>query len=942
MTFRSSAAFLPVFLLIGLASSAWGQQVSSSCGAPPAIFQTSLPNIFSEEQEQWLGEAMSDHTDSEYRPIKDARLNAYLGTIGARLLAVLPPTKIQFHFAVVESSEINGFSLAGGRVYLTRKLVSSARDEDEIAGVIAHEMGHILTHQFAIETTADMKRLLDVTSVSDRADVYAKYQRLVDARLHQKHQTDTDTDDKQDQADRVAVYASAAAGYRPQAYAEFWDRSFFVGGKTGNKLSDFFGSTKPPEKRLKKIRVLIAELPHRCGAGAGVAMGAGMGSSAEFRKWQQQVLEDQSSVAATPAAAGNDVAAPEEAKTSDELQLSPPLRLDIDRLRFSRDGKYVLAQDESSIFVLSREPFKSMFRIEAERALPADFTPDSTEVAFATAGLHVEKWNIAQQKLVVAHEVVAERNCLQTLLAPDARTIACVAQQDDGELSFLLLDVDTSQVIFEKKSWFVPNFNFALSAFLRKMMNDTNDVLTTSFSADGNILLFGPGSDRLAFDLRTRTQIKIQGPLKSYDYPNSYCFLGSDRIVAVNLMSPLNSGVFSFPDGKRLQQLKLDFPYMHSTTAGDLVITTEPKDNGVALADTIAGKYLIFSKSPAVDMQGGSFVDENPDGSIGLVKLRADAKDVRGRALLPLSPLAPASSVSLSPDGQYLALSERTRGTIWDMKTGKATILMRGFRNGWWRQDDLFVGEFPKHNEKARTISEIFPKTGKAMDFVYKLDDEAHLQDGHLFEWKSQKKTWTFTVSSPFDAAVQWTRNFDDGRPGYTTNFANSDLIFSYQLQSPLGKEKLRNDAALRELANAVKEKPAGRIIEIVNAADGTVRSQVVVEVPRTYDGVDGFSVVGDQLYLSTGDNRTIVYSLKTGVQVRQFFGTLVAADEKSEAVSAVNRRGEIMVMDKSGAEMQHHSLDSPVRFATLRENGGELLVVTANQKVRRFKSAAH
>ena len=912
----------------------FAQQPPSKCGAPPSILQSTQPNIFSEQQEQWLGEAMADYSDRVYRPVKNAAESDYAKTIGARLLAVLPPTKIEFHFTVVESSEINGFSLAGGRVYLTRKLIASARSEDEVAGVIAHEMGHILTHQFAIETTADLRRLLGVTSVGDRADVYAKFQRLTDARQHQKHQADADSDDKQDQADRVAVYAAAAAGYRPQAYAEFWDRSFFVGGKTGSHLSDFFGATTTTQKRLRRIRGLVAELPSGCGAATETA------SSPAFLQWQHQVLENQ---AASPEAATEKTTA--DSKTT-EMQLGPPLRLDIDHVRFSRDGKYVLAQDESSIFVLSREPFKELFRIDAERAMPADFSPDSQSVAFATSGLHVEKWSISEKKLITAHEVVAEHTCLQMQLAPDGRTIACIYFNSNADaMGFSLIDVETGQIVFEKKSWFVPNFNFELAVYFRRILGDTNDVLTSSLSSDGNILLIGPGSDRLAVDLRSRTQIKIEGALKSYDYPNSYCFLGSDKVAAVQSHYGGQSGVFSFPDGKRLKQLNIGLPYMHSTTGGDLILTDGPKDSGspFALADINTGKYILGFRSSAVDFMGGWYVAESLNGAIGLGKLNSTDPKENLRAPLPLSPLAPATSASLSPDGRYLALSERTRGTVWDLETGKSSILVRGFQSGWWAPDGKFLAEYPAHDKLPRMISEmVMSKPPHMEDMSYKLAEKAHLEDGHLFEWKQEKKNWTFTASSPFDAKEQWTRSFNDGRPSYTINVANSDLILSYGLQTPLAKEKLRNDTSLRDQSNAVKEKASGRIIEIVNSADGSARGQVVIEVPRTYEGVDGFNAVGDLLYLSTGDNRTIVYSFKTGAQLRQFFGTVVAADVKSEIIAVINRRDEVIVLDKTGTELQHQSLGSPLRYANLREDGGKLLVLTADQRIRRFPVAAH
>ncbi|MBB5346094.1 hypothetical protein [Tunturibacter empetritectus] len=163
------------------------------------------------------------------------------------------------------------------------------------------------------------------------------------------------------------------------------------------------------------------------------------------------------------------------------------------------------------------------------------------------------------------------------------------------------------------------------------------------------------------------------------------------------------------------------------------------------------------------------------------------------------------------------------------------------------------------------------------------------------------------------------------------------DLIFSDLIQSPAAKEKLRSNPILKEQADAIKQKTAGRLIEIVNAEDGAVRAQVVVEVPLTYEGVDGFSRLGDLLYLSTGDNRTIVYSLKTGVQLRQLYGSVVAADTASQTVCTHNRRNETTVFDQTGAELLHLTLDSPLRFAELRNHGTQLLVLTADQRVSSY-----
>jgi len=916
-----SACTLPL-LFIGLGSSALAQQPLPVCGKTPAILQSTQPNIFSEQQEQWLGEAMADHEDSQSRPIKDPALNAYLNTIGARLLANLPPTQFKFQFRLVESSDINGFSLAGGRVYLTRKLVASAHNEDEIAGVIGHEMGHILTHQFAIETTADLRRLLGITSVGDRTDIYAKFQRLVDAQMKDKHPIDPDSDVNQDAADRVAVYAVAAAGYRPQAYAEFWDRSFFAGGKTGSAFSDFFHQTTPTQKRLRKIRGIIAELPPGCGT-------ATENASADFHKWQDLVLKDQAAGLVSTGAAPN----------STEVRLDPPLRLDIDRLRFSRDGKYILAQDESSIFVLSRDPFKELFRFDAERALPAEFSPDSQQISFSTPGLHIEQWSIAQQKLIAAHELVTKDACLQTVLAPDGRTLACITYpKGERELRFSLMDVETGQIVFENKGWFHPNFNIEFDAYLRYLEKDNSGELPSSISADGNILLIGPGAYRLAFDFRTRAPIKLGGALTNYNYPVDYCFAGNDRIYAINSLHPENSGAFSFPDGKLLRAFKLAPRSIDSTTGGEYVITSGPPGAAVAIADVFTLRMPFAAKTAAVDVVADSVVNENLDGSLYLTKLGSKTPSDAIHANLPVSQLAALRTSALSPDGRYLAISARTRGGIWDMNAGKQIFLVYGFRSCWWTPDGRLLAELSGRGaDHPRAIGDLSPATKQAHTLTYKLPEKAYLGNGHLFEWKSDKRTWTFAAYSPANMSAEWIRQFTDDRPGYTLNDGDNDLIFSYLLQSSLAKEKLKTDSTLKGQADAIKQKAAGRLIEIVNSADGTTRAQVVVEVPLTYEGVNGFNHVGDLLYLSVGDNRTIVYSLKTGAQLRQIFGYVVDVDQASQTICITNRHDETIVLDRTGAELQHLTLGSPLRFASLRDHGTLLLTLTADQRVRRF-----
>ena len=266
-------------------------------------------------------------------------------------------------------------------------------------------------------------------------------------------------------------------------------------------------------------------------------------------------------------------------------------------------------------------------------------------------------------------------------------------------------------------------------------------------------------------------------------------------------------------------------------------------------------------------------------------------------------------------------------------------MLLRSFLSAFWTQDDQLVAQFAKLDKVPAMVAFISPATKATTMPDYKLEEDVNLVEGRLLTWRpDEKKTgYIFESRSVATNKVIWARHFDAGRPSYTTSVDSPELILSYFLRSPLGRQKLKDDPTLREQAASVNEKASARVIEVLSAVDGTTRAEVVLEVPRSYEGVDGFNRVGDQIYLSVGDNRTLVYSLKTGQQQRQFFGYLVASDAASGLTCTANRRNEALVADAAGKELLHLTLESPIRFAELREHATQLIVLMADQRVRRF-----
>ena len=101
---------------------------------------------FTNEQEYYLGRGVAAVILSKYRPLQNAALNQYVNKVG-RSVAVFsdrPETFGGYHFLVLDTPEINAVSAPGGFVFITRGFLKVIPDEDSLAAVLAHEVGHVV------------------------------------------------------------------------------------------------------------------------------------------------------------------------------------------------------------------------------------------------------------------------------------------------------------------------------------------------------------------------------------------------------------------------------------------------------------------------------------------------------------------------------------------------------------------------------------------------------------------------------------------------------------------------------------------------------------------------------------------------------------------------------------------------------------------------------
>lgn len=221
----------------------------------------------SERDERAMGESVAMQVTARYRIDPDTRLNQYVVLVGLTLANASPRPDGNWYFAVVDSDQANAFSGPDGYIFITRAALRQMRDESELAGVLAHEMTHVLDHH-----GLNAAKSRGLKSAGSEAAGTAMQQ---NATLSQFTSAVNGVGDvvmnagydqpQENQADAGAVKLVAAAGYDPNGYLSFLTRVAQEQQQAGGRGGAF--STHPnAASRVAKVRQEIAAMSSRGGA----------------------------------------------------------------------------------------------------------------------------------------------------------------------------------------------------------------------------------------------------------------------------------------------------------------------------------------------------------------------------------------------------------------------------------------------------------------------------------------------------------------------------------------------------------------------------------------------------------------------------------------------------------------------------------------------------
>jgi WD40 repeat protein len=626
--------------------------------------------------------------------------------------------------------------------------------------------------------------------------------------------------------------------------------------------------------------------------------------------------------------------------------LDPPLRTDLSHLKFSPDSQYVLAQDDSSIFVLSREPFALQFRIDAPDAHAAQFTPDPQGVVFDTRGMRVEEWYIADEQRTGVHELVVPDGCAQTLLAPDGKTLACF----NSNFDISLLDVASSSFLFQKKGFFQPSG--PMEGYFRLRILTLEEVFNVhwvhmAYSPDMRYFIAATNTNRIAVDLTTHSAVPLHGAVGDM-VGGGFAFVSADRIVAQDRLDNKSSAIVTFPSGAVLRRFQGSGQDLKPTAHGNYVILNHVKDARAGIMELNTQKiYTGPTKLAALDAYDQHFLAEKSSGEIGIWDLSTGK--LEAKASLPRSPLAALRTWAVSPDLKWLAFSANTRGAVWDLSTAQRLYYTRGFHGSYFDNDQVLYADFPKLDTAPRAVA-LLDLGGRGFAEGTSIsENSATSQYGqYLVVRKPVGKQDTFSrnvaldVQNVRDGHSLWSRSFPKEVPRITVNSDANRMVLGWKISEGAAKDEIKSDPSLESRFAAMQGHEGAYLLEILELETGKNLGKLLVDTGKGSFRLRGASAAGDWVLTPDNENRTLVYSLSTGEKKATLFGAVSTISTSAGLLAIENESGQLDIYGLPDFEKRAQlNFSSNISLADFGRTGDRLLVLTSDQTVYIFNQAS-
>lgn len=250
-----------VFLLLGicltLSSCAGGMDMNQNLldgigqALDPNSGQDQWASSSSDAEEIAVGRQIAGNLLGASSLVKDEALQKYVNLVGCWVANQSERPDLQWHFGVIDSGDVNAFSIPGGYIFVTQGLYLLLQNEAQLAGVLAHEIGHVVRkHHYRVIQQA---KVMDFGSKLLSREI-GQDNELVQRLIGSGAEVVARGLDKnaEYEADRMGVVLSARAGYDHYALAEVLQQMGHY-SKEDDSIKLLFKTHPHPDERLSRL-----------------------------------------------------------------------------------------------------------------------------------------------------------------------------------------------------------------------------------------------------------------------------------------------------------------------------------------------------------------------------------------------------------------------------------------------------------------------------------------------------------------------------------------------------------------------------------------------------------------------------------------------------------------------------------------------------------------
>jgi len=637
--------------------------------------------------------------------------------------------------------------------------------------------------------------------------------------------------------------------------------------------------------------------------------------------------------------------------------LIPPLRNAAVTLRYSPDGRYLMVQNTSGVYLFSREPLRLTAYFSAEDIYPVQFSSDSKTIASIGRGLMLTRANLPAGRKQEERELPFQNGCLDAEFAPGADYFACLAPS----LTLIVVRLSTSEPVFSDsmQGMFSPNgvfhipldsenafpgpFGFRLANSLDSLVDKGMNFLSMSFSPDGNTLLVKNEWEAFSVDLTTRRKTSLAGSLQKHLH-GSFSLQSDERVLIASGEKESGPSIVSLKNGEVIARPAFKADAVRLASDPRYALLSDAGAVGSRLFDLEDNRAINVPDNLSIDVSGNEVAVLSESGSLTLYRI-GESRPLLS-VDLPLNTLPVLRAAAVSPTLDRLAFSVDGNSAVFQVENGERSFTGPRISAANFLDQASAYLLFPRDHSNPPRVVQLALASGITTPTWTGGKDHLHPGGTVFLEYElvtpirhrfavSQENDVSYRLRGrdPASGSELWKREFVENSPVPFADPQGDRVVLGWNAKSAGAEEAAKRIPSVWESFKQAKRMNLDSFFEILDTRSGKTLGGVLVQQgsgPYSYDAA--FSV-GDALFLMKDGKRVSVYSLQDGSLKSRFVGGFPTASAQTNLFAIEEGPGRLFLYDlRTAAKLDQQLLSDSVAYIHFSADGNRLLVLTKHQ----------